>query len=88
LKNHVKHGGITLGKVKTEQVKRLGKELMKRYPEKFTVSFDENKLAVSALTKGSTTRIRNKVAGYITRTNHLAQADQEIETEEEIDASE
>jgi small subunit ribosomal protein S17e len=77
----------TLGKVKTEQVKRLGKELMKRFPEKFTTSFDENKLAVSALTKGSTTRIRNKVAGYITRTNALAAAGHDFE-EEEIDTSE
>jgi small subunit ribosomal protein S17e len=77
-----------LGKVKTEQVKRLGKELMKRYPEKFSTSFDENKLAVSALTKGSTTRIRNKVAGYVTRTRALAEADRDIETEEEVDLSE
>jgi small subunit ribosomal protein S17e len=77
-----------LGKVKTEQVKRLGKELMTRFPAKFTTSFDENKLAVSALTKGSTTRIRNKVAGYITRKNALAAAGQEFEDEEEIDTSE
>jgi small subunit ribosomal protein S17e len=78
---------MTLGKVKTEQVKRLGKDLMTRYPEKFNTSFDENKLAVSALTKGSTTRIRNKVAGYITRTNALAQTGHDFE-EEEIDTSE
>jgi small subunit ribosomal protein S17e len=57
------------------------------FPEKFSTSFDENKLAVNTLTRGSTTRIRNKVAGYITRTVTLAQAGQEIE-EEEIDVSE
>jgi len=55
-----------LGKVKTEQIKRLGKELIARYPEKFSKSFEENKHAVVTLTKGTTTRIRNQIAGYIT----------------------
>ena len=77
---------LTLGKVKTEQVKRLGKELMQKFPDKFSTNFDENKLAVNTLTKGSTTRIRNKVAGYITKTNALAAAGKELE--EEIDVSE
>ncbi len=55
-----------MGKVKTEQVKRLGKELIARFPEKFSNNFDENKHAVAELTSGSTTRIRNQIAGYIT----------------------
>jgi small subunit ribosomal protein S17e len=55
-----------LGKVKTEQIKRLGKELIDRYPEKFSKNFEENKNAVVELTKGTTTRIRNQIAGYIT----------------------
>jgi small subunit ribosomal protein S17e len=55
-----------LGKVKTEQVKRLGKELIERFPEKFSNSFDENKHAVAELTSGTTNRIRNQIAGYIT----------------------
>lgn len=75
-----------LGKVKTEQIKHLGKELMTRFPSKFTTNFDENKRTVDELTKGTTTRVRNKVAGYITRTNALAQAssamDSDIEEEE------
>ena len=57
-----------LGKVKTEQVKHLAKELMMKFPDKFTTNFDENKLLVSKLTIGATTRVRNQVAGYITRT--------------------
>ena len=54
-----------MGKVKTEQIKRLGKELINRYPERFSKSFEENKKAVVALTKGTTPRIRNQIAGYI-----------------------
>ena len=62
-----------MGKVKTEQIKRLAKDLITRFPDKFSTSFDENKLTVSALTIGATTRVRNQVAGYITRTYRLNQ---------------
>ena len=77
-----------MGKVKTDQIKKLGKELMTRFPSKFNTNFDENKSAVDALTKGSTTRVRNQTAGYITRTLALAQAssaaESEMEDEEEL----
>jgi ribosomal protein S17E len=60
---------------------------MARFPSKFNTSFDENKRAVDELTKGSTTRVRNQTAGYITRTLALAKASSAAESdieEEEI----
>jgi small subunit ribosomal protein S17e len=69
-----------LGKVKTEQIKRLAKELMERFPDKFSNDFDANKHAVDALTHGATTKVRNQVAGYITHTISLTQADSPSET--------
>ena len=75
-----------LGKVKTDQVKRTGKELMHRFPEKFGTNFDENKHLVDTLTQGTTTRVRNQIAGYITRTLALAKANsgnEPLETDEE-----
>jgi len=54
---------------------------MARFPSKFNTSFDENKRAVDELTKGSTTRVRNQTAGYITRTLALAQANSETESD-------
>lgn len=56
-----------MGKVKTEQIKRLAKELIKRFPKKFSNNFDENKRAVDTLTQGTTVKVRNQIAGYITR---------------------
>ena len=70
-----------LGKVKTEQIKHLGEELLTRFPKKFSTSFDENKRTVDEVTQGTTTRVRNKVAGYITRTMTLAQANFAMETD-------
>lgn len=63
-----------MGKVKTEQIKRVGKELMEKFPNKFTSNFDDNKRLVEVLTQGTTTRVRNQIAGYITRTISLTQA--------------
>lgn len=55
-----------MGKVKTEQIKRLANELITRFPEKFSNNFEENKRAVDELTQGTTTKVRNQIAGYIT----------------------
>ena len=64
-----------MGKVKTKEIKSLAKELIKRYPNKFSTLFDDNKRMVDVLTEGTTTRVRNQVAGYITRTVVLTQDD-------------
>ena len=71
-----------MGKVKTEYIKRLGKELMSRFPDKFSSNFDDNKHAVDALTEGATTKVRNQVAGYITHTISLTQTDSSGDTGE------
>jgi small subunit ribosomal protein S17e len=73
-----------LGKVKTEHIKRLGKELISRFPEKFSGNFDDNKHAVEELTEGTTTKVRNQVAGYITHTLSLTQPTSGETDEEEI----
>ena len=77
-----------MGKVKTDQVKKAGKELMHRFPTKFNANFDENKKSVDSLTEGTTTRVRNQIAGYITRTIALAQAGTEVESPVDDDEEE
>jgi small subunit ribosomal protein S17e len=70
-----------LGNVRTDQIKRTAKALMKRFPDKFTNNFDNNKHMVSTLTQGTTIKVRNQIAGYITRT--LAGMEAEAPTSEE-----
>ena len=60
-------GNCSLGNVRTEHVKRLAKELIRRFPDKFSNDFKSNKQAVSMLTHGATPKVRNQIAGYITR---------------------
>jgi small subunit ribosomal protein S17e len=72
-----------LGKVKTEQTKRIAKELIARFPAKFSSNFDDNKRAVAALTQGTTTKVRNQIAGYITHAFSITQTETSNEISEE-----
>lgn len=53
--------------MRTEQIKRTAKELVKRYPGKFSTDFENNKHSVKSLVKGGTPKVLNQIAGYITR---------------------
>ncbi len=77
-----------LGKVKTEQIKRVGKELLERYRGQFSNNFEENKRKVEALTQGTTPRVRNQIAGYITRSLAAASSASSSEEMEEVDFEE
>ncbi len=56
-----------MGTVKPAYIKVIALELLRRYPDLFTGDFDENKKLVSQLTNIQSKRVRNRVAGYITR---------------------
>lgn len=48
------------------RIKRISNELLDRYPNKFTINFDENKNMISDIATVRSKILRNKVAGYIT----------------------
>ena len=80
-----------LGSVRTEQIKRTARALVRLFPNRFSNNFEENKKAVSVLTQGATTKVRNEIAGYITRIFAGMQAaspsDETIEESEEAEAT-
>jgi len=47
--------------------KRIARELVERFPDKFTTDFENNKKLLESLTKISSKYLRNRVAGYITQ---------------------
>ena len=53
--------------MRTEQIKRTAKELIKRFPEKFSSNFENNKRTVNSLVQGGTPKVLNQIAGYVTR---------------------
>jgi len=56
-----------MGTVKPAYIKNVAMELLKKYPDVFTGSFEENKKLVQELTNIRSKTVRNRVAGYITR---------------------
>jgi small subunit ribosomal protein S17e len=72
-----------VGSVRTEQIKRTAKELIKRFPGKFSHDFESNKRMVGTLVQGGTAKVKNQVAGYITRYLAAEETEQPSEVEEE-----
>jgi small subunit ribosomal protein S17e len=69
--------------VRTEQIKRTARELVRRFPDKFSHDFESNKRIVSTLIQGATTKVRNQIAGYITRVFAGEETTSSSESEEE-----
>lgn len=56
-----------MGRIKTTLVKRTSNKLVNEKGDKFSSDFNENKKAVNELLELQSKKIRNVVAGYITR---------------------
>jgi small subunit ribosomal protein S17e len=74
-----------LGKVRTEYVKRIARELVERFPDKFTTDFENNKKLVDDFTNISSTKLRNRVAGYTTRLVTITHGAEAPESEEKTE---
>ena len=58
---------ILMGRIKTTLVKRSGKKLLRINEDVFSKDFDKNKKAVSEKAVILSKKLRNGIAGYITR---------------------
>jgi small subunit ribosomal protein S17e len=56
-----------MGRIKTQQVKRVTKELIKNHEDKLKKDFEENKKILDEVAKIPSKKMRNIIAGYTTR---------------------
>ena len=56
-----------MGRIKTKFVKRRTKELLKKHGQNFSTDFSTNKDITNKTTKVVSKKLRNIVAGYMTR---------------------
>ncbi|WP_076148705.1 30S ribosomal protein S17e [Natrinema saccharevitans] len=49
------------------EIMSIGDSLIEQHPSTFTEDFEENKAHVEQLTNVEAKRVRNRIAGYITR---------------------
>jgi len=60
-----------MGRIKTMQIKRVTKQVMEKYGDNFTKNFEENKAIVRNYVDVSSKKLRNIIAGYITKLTKL-----------------
>jgi small subunit ribosomal protein S17e len=56
-----------MGNVRIGVVKRTARKLISTYPDLFTDDFEHNKRVVSQLIETPSKKLRNQIAGYVTR---------------------
>ena len=56
-----------MGRIKTVLIKRKTRELLKMHGDKFTPDFEKNKEVVSKMISTQSKKLRNIIAGYVTR---------------------
>jgi len=56
-----------MGNIRQTYIKRVAMELVKSYPDEFTLDYEYNKQKVAELTDVSTQSMKNRIAGYVTR---------------------
>ncbi len=56
-----------MGSIRPANIKAVARELVEKHPDKFNGDFENNKTWVARLTDVQTKRLRNTLAGYVTR---------------------
>ena len=56
-----------MGRIKTIPIKRATLEVFRRYQHKLTDKFEENKKILDEILEYRSKKIRNAIAGYVTR---------------------
>ncbi len=56
-----------MGRIKTQLIKRTARKLFTKYPGQAKVNFDENKPMVTNLLVNPNKKMRNIIAGYLSR---------------------
>jgi len=56
-----------VGKVRIASVKKVARELIEQYPDRFSTNYESNKVAMANVVDAKTKRLRNRIVGYVTR---------------------
>jgi small subunit ribosomal protein S17e len=59
--------GVKMGRIKTAMIKRVTNKLVKQHRDEFKKDFEENKKLVANFADIKSKKLRNIIAGYVTR---------------------
>jgi small subunit ribosomal protein S17e len=60
-----------------DRTRRLSEELLQRHPEAFGLDFEANKKALEELAIIPSKQLRNRIAGYITKTKEMEDSEEQ-----------
>jgi small subunit ribosomal protein S17e len=66
-----------------DRIRRISTELLEKYPDRFSVNFEENKKVIKEIAIVRSKILRNRIAGYITSYLHKSS----VQNEQEISGS-
>jgi small subunit ribosomal protein S17e len=66
-----------------DRIRRISTELLEKYPDRFSVDFEENKKIIKEIAIVRSKVLRNRIAGYITSYLHKSS----VQNEQEISGS-
>lgn len=70
-----------MGNIRPTYIKRVAIELIEKYPDVFTDSFDENKILVHKLCDVRYKGMANRIAGYATTYRRVSRARLQLEAQ-------
>jgi len=56
-----------MGRIKTKLIKRVAFDLMESHRDKLAADFEHNKAAIQGMLDNPNKKLRNSIAGYVTR---------------------
>ena len=60
--------------------KKIAKEFLEKYPDRFTADYEANKRLVAELADIPSKKLKNQIAGYISRMKQIEQRSVVLET--------
>lgn len=54
-----------MGRIRQKYIKRSARALLERYPDKFSIDYEQNRHALEGLASIESKPLKNKIAGYI-----------------------
>ena len=58
---------VSMGNIRTKLVKRIAKQIVIDFQDQVSLDFEENKHLVQRVTNVTSNKMRNEIAGYVTR---------------------
>ncbi len=74
-----------MGSIRSANIKRVAREIVEKYPDMISEDFQKNKELVQKITNIPTKRVRNILAGYVTRYYKVIKYSRKKKPEEDLE---